>query len=363
MSVFPVSGRALVASAAAVALGVAPLATPGSAAAVDRPENRAEAFQSGEVRNYRIPSAFVAGADWGLTVDTIYMLAATGGRPVQVRRMGRVLANNAHKYTRVTFGDTTYRAAGATAKVLIAAKVVDRPARDYGGVDYRKRLSNFIVDRGPDAGRLSDNNSDGSDFSSTLTQALGVIAFSRSGGAPQRVVRHLLEQQCSNGGFTQAMTTGQTCAEAGGSPSVDSTAYAIQAMYAARKQGDAQVPVGRIRRAVAWLLGAQRDNGSFGSDRSIPTANANSTGLAAQALADAGRDAAVRRARQFMTTLQVTRGDAGQARRVIGAIAYDRASLRAARQDGTIDRDQFRRATAQGAFAFAPKPLRTLSTR
>jgi hypothetical protein len=32
--------------------------------------------------------------------------------------------------------------------VLIAAKVVDRPARDFGGVDYRKRLSNFIVDRG-----------------------------------------------------------------------------------------------------------------------------------------------------------------------------------------------------------------------
>jgi hypothetical protein len=363
MSVFPASRRALAASAAALALGVAPLATPASAVAADRPENRAEAFQSGEVRNNRIPSAFVPGADWGLTVDTIYLLAATGGRPVLVRRMGRVLADNAHKYTRVTFGDTTYRAAGAVAKVLIAARVVDRPAQDFGGVNYRKRLRSFIVDRGRDAGRLRDDNSDGSDFSSTLTQALGVIALSRSGAAPQRVVGHLLEQQCRNGGFTQTMTIGQTCAQAGGRPSVDSTAYAIQAMYAARKQGDAQVPVGRIRRAVAWLLGAQRDNGSFGSDRSIPTANANSTGLAAQALADAGRDAAVRRARQFVRTLQITRGDAGQASRVIGAIAYDRAGYRAARQDGTIDRDQFRRATAQGAFAFAPKPLRTLSIR
>ena len=69
------------------------------------------------------------------------------------------------------------------------------------------------------------------------------------------------------------------------------------------------------------------------------------------------------KARAFVRSLQITRANAGEAGSVIGAIAYDRAAYRAARRDGTVDRDQFRRATAQGAFAFAPKPLRTLSIR
>jgi hypothetical protein len=112
MSVFPASKRALAASAAALALGVAPLATPASAAGRRPAREPRRGLPVGRGPQLPDPSAFVAGADWGLTVDTIYMLAATGGRPVMVRRMGRVLANNAHKYTRVTFGDTTYARLG-----------------------------------------------------------------------------------------------------------------------------------------------------------------------------------------------------------------------------------------------------------
>jgi hypothetical protein len=358
MSVASASRRALVATVATLTLGVAPAVAP-AAAVADRPEQRAENFLAGEVRNKRIPNAFGRGADWGLTVDTIYLLAATGGKPRLVRRMGRVLADNASKYTTSVFGEAVYRSAGATAKVLIAADVLDKSVRDFGGVNYRKRLASFIRP----SGRLSDRNSDGSDYSSSLTQALGVIAFSRSGTAPRRVVNLLLEQQCRAGYFTQAISRGSTCNEAGGTPSIDSTAYAVQAMLAAKKQGDARVPATRIDRAVRWLVRVQADNGSFSSDRNITTRNANSTGLAAVALADAGRDRAVRKARAFMRSLQVTRANAGEARSVIGAVAYDRAALRDARRNGVSNRDQFRRATAQGAFAFAPKPLRTLSVR
>lgn len=363
MSVFTAfPRRALVASAAALTLAVTPTATATTVTA-DRPERLAESFQAGEVRKGRVPSAFAPGADWGLTVDTLYMLAATGRRPALVQRMGRVLARNADKYTRVTYGDVTYVSAGATAKVLIAADVVGKPVRDFGGTNYRKRLRSFVVAGGPDAGRLRDRNSDGTDYSSTLTQALGVIAFSRSGRAPQQVVNLLLKQQCPRGYFTLAITPGTSCSRAGSPPNVDATALAVQAMIAAKRQGDARVAPRRIAKAARWLVRVQARNGSFGSDRQITTRNSNSTGLAAVALADTGRDRAALKARRFVKSLQITPRNAGSARRIVGAIAYDRAAFRAARRDGVIDRDQFRRATAQGAFAFAPKPLRTLRAR
>jgi hypothetical protein len=292
------------------------------------------------------------------------MLAATDGRPALVQRMGTVLAKNAHRYTSAEFGDTTYESAGATAKVLLAAKVLGRSVRNFGGVDYRERLKGFVVESIDDAGRLSDRNSDGSDFSNTLTQSLGVIAFSRTGSAPQVVVDHLLEQQCAGGYFTLYMTSGQTCEQANASASVDATSYAIQAMLAAKEQGEARVGARRITRAVRWLVSAQRANGSFGSDAEITTPNANSTGLAALALTDAGRDGAAMAAARFVSSLQITRRNAAEARNVIGAIAPDRKDFKDARADGVngeIARDRFRRATSQGAFAFAPEPLRILS--
>jgi hypothetical protein len=358
MSVIPAPRRALVASLSALALAVTPLAASADAQGLPARATLAETFQAGEVENDRIPSAYVAGADWGLTVDTIYMLAATDGRPAIVQRMGTVLAKNAHKYTSA-FGES----AGATAKVLLAAKVLGRSVRNFGGVNYRERLETFIVRSGDDAGRLSDRNG-ASDYSNTVTQSLGVIAFSRSGSAPQAVVSHLLEQQCAGGYFTLPMTTGKTCEQANKGPSVDATSYAIQAMLAAKRQGEARVAERRITRAVRWLVSAQRANGSFGSDAEITTPNANSTGLAALALTDAGRDGAAMAAARFVSSLQITRRNAAEARNVIGAIAPDRKDFKDARADGVngeIARDRFRRATSQGAFAFAPEPLRILS--
>jgi len=354
--------RTIAACVAACTISVIPTAATAASPAAER----AESFQAGELRDARMPSAFTDGTDWGLTIDTIYMLAATDGRRPLLDRMGRVLANNAGEYTSATFADTTYVSSGATAKVLLAAKVLGRDVRDFGGVDYRKRLTRFIVPNGPDAGRLSDRNSDGSDFSNTLGQSLGVIGFARTGSAPQPVVDHLLEQQCQAGFFSLSMTTGKNCNQAGGNGSVDATALAVQALFAAEQQGEAQVPDRRIAKAVRWLASVQRANGSFGSDADIRTSNANSTGLAAQALADAGRMTAVQKARQWVASVQITRRNAEAADNVIGAIAYDRAALRTAQRDGVTDqtvRDQFRRATSQGAFALAPEPFRVLSAK
>ncbi len=101
-----------------------------------------------------------------------------------------------------------------------------------------------------------------------------------------------------------------------------------------------------------WLVGAQKNNGSFGGGPSTEASNTNSTGLAAWALGDVGACRAAVKAAQWVRDLQVG-GDvsgtplAGEK----GAIAYDRAAMQAAETEGiTVEtRDQWRRAGAQAA--------------
>jgi hypothetical protein len=125
------------------------------------------------------------------------------------------------------------------------------------------------------------------------------------------------------------------------------------------------VPIHALDHAAAWLGSAQRDNGSFRGGTSTPGPNANSTGLAAQALKllDQG---GVADAAKYIKSLQLTRHNAhGRASRDRGAIAYNKAGLKGALSNGiqADERDQFRRATAQAIFALIPKPLTTLRVR
>ena len=103
--------------------------------------------------------------------------------------------------------------------------------------------------------------------------------------------------------------------------------------------------------AIAWLLEAQKPDGSFGSGPDIPTPNTNSTGLAGWALGETGnvtpaeRAAAWVRGRQADETAPCHTALSGDQ----GAIAYDTAALAAGRSDGiTVElQDQWRRASAQ----------------
>ena len=116
---------------------------------------------------------------------------------------------------------------------------------------------------------------------------------------------------------------------------------------------------GVVADAVAWLRSVQKKSGGFAAGAGKGFANANSTGYAAAGLAAVGRTAAVRRAAHFVARLQLTQRRAGAAGADLGAIAFDRAALEAARQDGVTDatRDQFRRATSQGVLALVGKHL------
>ena len=91
--------------------------------------------------------------------------------------------------------------------------------------------------------------------------------------------------------------------------------------------------------ARRWLVATQAANGSY-ADGGIR--NANSTGLAAQALAELGRTAAARDAARWVAKLRVTTKIANQTpldKADVGAIAYNAADLaEAKRRDITADR-------------------------
>ena len=351
----PLLAAALVCSVPAPADAGARLGSPAKA-------DQAADWLADELERNRIPSGFGDFTDWGLTVDTLFALSAEGSKTRRVNKIARVLSNHVEDYA----GGGTERYAGASAKLLLAAKVARKNVRDFGGHNLRARVLSLVA--GPDAGfehgRLKDQSQWG-DYTNTISQSFGVLGLSRTGGTPQSTVDFLLKQRCNAGWFRLDEEPDERCRAAQDSPDVDVTAYAVQALVAARADG-AALPKGVIGETASWLVSAQHDNGSYGGGQSTRGANTNSTGLAVQALVGTDRDRPAAKAASWVADLQLTRKRVAgtQAEDEVGAIAYNRAAYRDARQDGIPAddgaRDQWRRATAQGIFAFAPEPLATL---
>lgn len=282
--------------------------------------------------------------DYGLTIDGYWALAATGAEPATAEQMIRAVSANVRAY--VSFDGEFF--AGAVAKALLARKVAGRSGTVRSArLDLRGQLRSMVAA----SGRVRDTGAD--EFSSTLTQALAVIAFGRSGRTPERVVDYLLAQQCGDGGFREALGR-RSCAATGSASAVDATAFAAQALRAARADG-ASVASARLDETGDWLVRAQRDNGGFALGRGSTT-NSNSTGVAATALVALGRDARAERAGRYVRRLQLRADEPG-------AIAYDLQALREARADGITrrTRDQWRRSTPQAQFALHPVPLGRLT--
>jgi hypothetical protein len=223
-------------------------------------------------------------------------------------------------------------------------------------VNLVRRLQGLVVTKGAQTGRAVDQ---GTDFSNTIGQSFTVRALSGAhSGLADEATAFLLKQQCSQGFFREALQSPtapttfrcnrQTPAA---TPSVDSTAFAVQALVAARRNGVRGLG-DNLARAGTWLVSHQRSNGSFVGNGA---ANTNTTGLAAAALVATGHRTAAERAGAWISRLQVSAAVAAASpklRREVGAIAYDPAALAAGRTDGIpVDqRDQWRRATAQAAI-------------
>lgn len=344
----------------AVALATSTVAAPAYAVDRDRDRTKATGWLVTQLTEGRFHNGQYDYDDWGLTVDGLFALAADPDRSRASARVGRAVRNHVDDYT-VFGGD---RSAGATAKTLVAAEVLEADVQHFGGNNLRAQTKRLIDGGGADEGRLEDTGQ--VDYSNTISQSYGVLGLARSGGAPRSTVKFLLRQRCQGGYFRLNMTSRGSCKSNGGAANIDATAFAIQAMVAADRNGTG-LRDGLITRSGKWLAKAQRRNGSYGGDIGTSGSNTNSTGLAAQALSLTLHGTAVRKAARWVDGLQVTkrRADGGPARRDLGAIAYDRAGLRQALDQGITQstRDQFRRATTQAVFALKPAPLVTLTRR
>ena len=308
----------------------------------------------GQLENNRIRNVSFDFVDWGLTIDTYWAMVAAGTRPARAARVIDVVSNHALDY--VSFQGDYF--AGSVAKLLLARRVAGLPRTvEDPQINLRAQLVSQI---GPN-GRVKDTGDD--DFSSVLSQSLAILALARTGGrVPQDVVDYLIRQQCAPGWFRELL--GPRCETGPDEPYVDSTAFAAQALLAAKQSG-AHVPAASLSSLDDWLVSAQRRNGSYGSSGGATLVNSNSTGLAAQALAAFRHFGSASAAGDWVGALQLTeeRAGGGPAADDLGALAYDRPTLREALDQGITDttRDVWRRSTPQAQFALRPVPFMALA--
>lgn len=272
-------------------------------------------------------------ADPGLTLDALLSLAAggQGGSPA-VDSAAAALPSEMPDYI-TGFGGDTARAAGATAKTLLAEQVLGRDLTPT--FDLEPDLRSLLTADGGNAGRFQDREGFG-DFSNGFGQALAVLALARTTeGVPAAAVDFLLDQQCDGGGFLLYYADdGGSCTDPSGSDP-DATAFALMALAAVPSTG---AVADGIADATGYLLGQQQASGGFLGTGAV---NANTTGVAAAALRAVGQTGPADAGAAFLATLLLTEPCAE-----LGALAYDTASF----AGGLTDRSQWVRATAQGAL-------------
>lgn len=276
--------------------------------------------------------------DYGLTADGVFgMAAAKVAGTAQAAATGYLAANAAGYIDSAgAFGGPF---PGAYAKLALVAEVTGGDPHAFGGVDLVAALAALEC---PATGRpecagtpgLFRNSTADGGFPNVVTQALAVLALSRSAAADHpdaAAVDFLAGLACPDGGFPALFpAAGATCVS-----DVDGTAFAVQALLAAGRAG----PAGA---ALDWLVSVRHADGSFVGNG---LANANSTAVAVQALLAGSRDAALSVA--WLRGRQV--GCAGPAAQR-GAVTYS----------GTFDANALR-ATTQSATALAGQPLTTLT--
>lgn len=314
--------------ATAVALsGLIALAVPSSAAPTADPAEAAAGWLGRQfVGGDHLETSYDGDSfpDAGLTIDGIIALTAAGvGGDTSSAALGW-LGDPANLAGYIGDG-TTESYAGSTAKLALGVQIRSQNPRSFGadGVDLIERLSS----RQQDNGRFTDLSEWG-DFSGTFSQSFALLALHRAGESEQVSIGadYLVSQQCADGGFPQNFET-EPCVS-----QVDATSLAVQALMAVGSSPAAG-------EAADYLESQADGDGGFG--------NANSTGLAAAALAVAGRPAAS----DAVTVLAGWQVGCSAPAADRGAIAFDDAGLD----------DRAVRATAQALPGLVGADLATLS--
>ena len=292
--------------------------------------------------------------DLGLTLDVGLALQRVGGHDSDVAAVREAMTTRVDAYT--TFGDDVY--ANSAAKLMTFAQRTGNGAgKKFGGVNLFRRLNRLVLMKGRVEGRIADKAAD--DYANTLGQAFAAEALARAGsGKADEVRRFLLQQQCGRGwfrlGFSGRKAAQQGCRGKKDQPDTDATVFAIDGLRHLPKKNKAVRTA--IRDGLDWLERSQAGDGGHGGGVQTEAANANSTGLAAMILGDAGRCESATAAALWVADLQVAGDQSGTPLEgEEGAVAYDAAAFTAGEADGiTVEtRDQWRRTSAQAVPGLA----------
>jgi len=237
----------------------------------------------------------------GVNADVIFGLAAAKSAAGSIGKALQYLDTNADAYADITNADGFGPYDGAVGKLALAAIVAEDDPTDFGGANL---MATLAEDECPAASTTCTPGAAANIFSS-ISESFVILAEARTAGkyAPSTdALAYLVSLQCDSGGFTDGVTA---CGS--GAADLDATSYALMALSAAGGHRP------EILDAVGWLKGQQNSAGYWIS-QGIP--NANSTGLAAAALAGEGED--VSTARTWLRSQQVGAGVPGA-----GAVKYD----------------------------------------
>lgn len=347
-----------VAALTSVALvGVSP---PASAATSTRTQAGAT-WLAGELTGGVLHNPLYDYDDWGLTVDALLAFRAAGNQPGAVTAVKSALVGGGlQEYVVPGFG--TLLSAGAIAKTTVAVEASGSNPRSFGGRNLLADLRGRVTVSGARTGRVADKIETGSaDYANTIVQAYAVAGLAAGGTPSATATSFLVKQQCTAGYFRLSNNDGKTCTTGGGTADVDATALALEALISARQDGASTLGT-PIAKATSWLVSAQRADGSYGGAGPTSAPNANSTGLAAQALAAAGRTTDAAQAVAWLKKLQVIAATGGALASEVGAIAYNRDGFKLGVTEGITDQtsDQWRRASAQAILGLSGRSLGSL---
>jgi Prenyltransferase and squalene oxidase repeat len=222
--------------------------------------------------------SFPGYADFGLTIDGAFALAATGDDDLALKGIVEFLdsgGQDPHGYTVNTWTGigTRYAAGGSIGDEALLAEVTGYNPHDFGGHDLIAALDASVCARASASSNTSCAGAGNYTYAtSVFDQALGIIAQLRAGQASQAAapIQYLESLRNADGSFPSLIPDSHD-------QDVDSTAMAVMAL--ALVPGSAATA--DVESAAAWIAGRQEADGGFpgASGDSV-----NSAGLAIQAL-------------------------------------------------------------------------------
>ena len=269
------SGPALLAAPPVSASG--PAATAG-AAGPDLARGSAYLIRPASLIDGHYAESFPGFADYGLTLDTAFALAATGDQDPALKGIVTFLDRDGKDPSGSTVSDwtgvgTKFASGGSIGKEALLAEIVGDNPREFSGQNLITALDASVCSRHSAGSGARCAAPGGYAYaSSVFDQALGIIAQLRAGQVSQAAapVSYLESLQAPDGSFPSLIPST-------GDQDVDSTAMAAMALALAHGAAAAA----DVSSGVAWIASRQEKSGGFpgaGGD------SVNSAGLAIQAM-------------------------------------------------------------------------------